>query len=173
MMVEHDYLTAFEQEIEENQDRTHKLEGAQHKAMVELLAGSKELSDLHKSQYVQKPSPEKREQFQQLEPLLIYLAENNGTRLRIYHEETQIRLELKCLTIMGGTGSDRLYGEILSLLFHLYRDFSIEVVEERYVEMKFTISLLDSIQVADHSQELLELHTRLQEIATQSGITLD
>ncbi len=146
-MTEYDFLTPFEEELEELG------EGRADEAECELFAPMLEMARQHMDEYKRRVTtmkdPEKKRRFEELLPLLLHLAEGNCACLRIFDEdETIIRVELEFLDLLGGTGKDSVYGEILSKLFDYYRDFWMGITPDHHIILKFNVPLVDEVIIA-------------------------
>ncbi len=145
-MREHDFLTPFERELEQEAFISHKLEGAELEKFEHMMTVVQQQNEEWLQHTVAKTSPQKREQFEKLYPLLVYLSKENGVRLRVYDEDDAvIRVELKFSVIMGGTGPDGIHGSILAEIFDVYRDFSLELSTDNHILLKFNVPLIDRI----------------------------
>lgn len=147
-MIEHDFLSAFVQELEQETNKSHCLEGSEREAFISMLDIAKSKTEAYQKAITTIQSPEKKRQFEELYPSLIHLAKENCACLRIFDEDkTLLRVELEFLNILGGNGEDAVFGEILSTVFNLYRDFSLELTTTNHIILKFNVPLVDEVVV--------------------------
>ncbi len=147
-MIEYDFLTPFEEEVEREASVDHTLHDEERALFLQAMSKVEQHNEQIRSQFTTKPNPNKKLVFEALKPLLIRLAEDNCCYLRIDDDsQTQIEVELRCATILGGSGEYALYGAVLARIFDTYRDFSLDISPDNHVRLKFTVPLFDVVKL--------------------------
>ena len=147
-MIEHDFLTEFEEEMKREANVSHLLDDAERDICMQILDEMEATNEAYRKIITIIKCPEKKKQFEELYPLLIQLAEGNCACLRLHDEDRSIiKVELEFLTIMGGRGKEKIHGEILSKIFDLYRDFTLDVVKNNHMVLKFDVPLVEEVLV--------------------------
>lgn len=147
-MIEHDFLTEFEEEMKCDANASHLLDDEEREFCMQILDEMETTNEAYRKIITIIKCPEKKKQFEELYPLLIHLAEENCACLRLrIEDENLIKVELEFLIIMGGRGKEKIHGEILSKIFDLYREFTLDVAKNNHMVLKFDVPLVEEVLV--------------------------
>ncbi len=139
-MIEHDFLTPFEEEVEREASIDHTLHGEERARFLQAVSNAEEVY----KRLNFKENPQKRLEFEAFTPMLMAFASKNYAYIRINDENPmQIEVELKFAAILGDKSDYLISGGTLSRIFKQYRDFSLDVSPDNYVRLQFKVPLYD------------------------------
>ncbi|WP_409969881.1 hypothetical protein RFF05_08270 [Bengtsoniella intestinalis] len=108
------------------------------------------------AQYKHSINAEKVAMFHELYKPLERFADETIADLRIEYDESVGKgsIQLKYHSLDSAVCPQNQWHTFLALLFQMYADFSITVVDGCYVVLKFYVDLTDKVQVNDYSKQL-------------------
>ncbi len=154
-MIEHDFLTRFEETMEQINREQDAFIGP--KPAPPSLDKLFEYVEVKQSQYISTKSKAKERAYLKIQEDFILFADVTASRVRIMENGNHITVELLSNYIYGGCGDGGEVGRLLSKFFGAYPDFAMDVIDGKYIQIKFHIDLTVRIKVVDHSEKLMQL----------------
>lgn len=153
--IEFDFLKQFEETMEQITQDVQGFVGPEkpYPSLEKLF----EYAEIQHSQYISTKDKAKEQAYLNIQKDFICFAEMTASHLRIKEDGNHIIIELLSNYIYGGCGDDGEVGHLLSKFFGEYPDFTMDVVDGKYILIKFHIDLTVRIQVVDHSEKLEQL----------------